>query len=432
MTDREDSPELEPMSATLDGGAVADTRRGLTLPKTFSALQHRNYRLYFFGQLVSLTGTWMQNVAQSWLVYQLTGSPLYLGIVSFAASIPILAFSLGAGVYIDRVPKRWMLVRTQTAAMILAFILSADVFLGWVQPWHIVILSFLLGTVNTFDGPARQSFVVDMVGREDLSNAIALNSTIFNSARIFGPTIAGITLALFGAAWCFFLNGLSFIAVIIALMMMTVQNKAVAQKAGSVAQQAREGLSFIWHHQTVRTLLIMVAVSNIFAFGYSSLMPAFAKDVLGQGPAGLGLMSAAIGTGALVGALLVASLGRTMSKGKMLTAGNLLFPMMVLLFSASRNFYLSLFILFLTGISFMIQNNMTNTLIQTSIPDELRGRVMSVFTLVFMGFFPIGSLLAGTVAEHSTIPLGAAVGGSIALAFGLFWFWRAPHVRALA
>lgn len=430
MTDHDESAVIAPLAGTQALPASSSDRRTAVL-KTFSALQHRNYRLYFFGQLVSLTGTWMQNVAQAWLVYYLTQSPLYLGIVSFAASLPILSLSLGAGVYIDRLPKRWLLVRTQSAAMILAFLLSADVFLGWVQPWHIVIFSFLLGTVNAFDGPGRQSFVVDMVGKEDLPNAIALNSTIFNSARIFGPTIAGITLALVGAAWCFFLNGVSFIAVIIALLLMVVQDKAVVEKTASVAQQAREGLTFIWHHQSVRTLLGMVAVSNLFAFGYSALMPAFAQDVLGQGPTGLGLMSAAVGAGAIIGALLVATLGRIVRKGRMLTAGNLLFPAMVLLFSNSTSYFLSLFLLVLIGICFMIQNNMTNTLIQTSIPDELRGRVMSIFTLVFMGLFPIGSLLAGTVAEHFTIPLGAAFGGAIALAFGIFWFWRAPYVREL-
>ncbi len=424
---------MDSMPAVASGSSAVHARHtSRRLAKTFTAFQHRNYRLYFFGQLVSLTGTWMQNVAQSWLVYQLTGSPLYLGIVSFASSIPVLALSLGAGVFVDRVPKRWLLIRTQTLAMVLAFILSADVFFGWVQPWHIVILSFLLGTVNTFDAPARQSFVIEMVGRDDLTNAIALNSANFNGARIFGPTIAGIALALVGPAWCFLLNGVSFIAVIIALMMMQIRDVAVAEKKGSTTFQMREGLSFIWHNQTVRTLLMMVAISNLFAVGYMSLLPAFARDVLGVGPAGLGLLSAAVGLGALAGALVVATFGKSKRNGLLLTIGNLFFPSMVLLFAASTIFPVSLFILFLAGLGFMVQNSMTNTLIQTSIPDQIRGRVMSVFTLVFMGFFPIGSLIAGTVAEHTVIPIGAAFGGTIAIVFGLFWLWRAPYIRKLA
>jgi predicted MFS family arabinose efflux permease len=215
-------------------------------------------------------------------------------------------------------------------------------------------------------------------------------------------------------------------------MMMQLQDKAAAEEKFSPIAQAREGLGFIRHNQVVRTLLTMVAVSNIFAVGYMSLMPAFAQDVLGEGPAGLGFLSSAMGAGALIGALVVASLGKSKNKGLFLTAGNLFLPTMVLLFSTSRVFPLSLIIVFFAGIGFMVQNSMTNTLIQIAVPDHLRGRVMSVFTLVFMGFFPIGALIAGTVAEQSTIPLGAAFGGSIALIFGLIWLWRAPYIRQLA
>src|SRR5512142_755838 len=270
------------------------SRRHFALPKTFSALRHRNYRLFFTGQLISLIGTWMQNVAQAWLVYALTNSPFYLGVVSFAASIPTLALMLGAGVIIDRVPKRTLLMLTQTAAMLLAFILAADVAVGWVQPWHIVILSFMLGIVNSFDAPARQAFVVEMVeDRKDLPNAIALNSAIFQLARIIGPSLAGIALAVVGAAWCFFLNGISFIAVIAGLWMMRIQPMIGAKKEQSAIEQLREGLAYIWHTETVRTLIAVVAVSNLFAFGYSALMPAFPEDVLHPGPAGLGFLAAA-------------------------------------------------------------------------------------------------------------------------------------------
>jgi MFS family permease len=432
MTDRrEQSVTVAPPAAGVPHVDV-EPRRGPALPKTFAALRHRNYRLYFAGQLISLIGTWMQNVAQAWLVYAITGSPLYLGIVSFASSIAPLTLSVGAGVVIDRVPKRTLLILTQSSAMALAFVLAADVYFGWVQAWHIVVLSFLLGVVNSFDAPARQAFVVEMVDREDLMNAIALNSAIFNSARVLGPTLAGIALAIVGPSWCFFLNGVSFIAVIIGLWMMDVKPIIGAKRGVSPLTQMREGVGYIWHNDVVRTLIGLVAVSNLFAFGYSTLMPAFADSVLNVGASGLGLLSAAVGVGALGGALLVASLGDFRHKGMLLTFGNLFFPVMVLLFSFSRNFALSMLLLVGVGLGFMIQNATTNTLVQITVPDALRGRVMSVYMMVFQGFFPIGSLMAGFIAQNFGISIGAAVGGAIALAYGLFLLWRAPLIRRLA
>ncbi len=407
-------------------------RSGFAFAQTFSALHHPNYRLFFIGQLISLVGTWMQNVSQPWLVYQLTGSPLYLGIVSFASAVPIITLSLWAGVFIDRVPKRRLLMITQTLAMTQALLLALDVFLGWVQPWHIVIFAFILGTINAFDAPTRQSLVVEMVGKEDLQNAIGLNGAMFQTARLIGPTFAGILLGLVGPAWCFLLNGLSFIAVIICLGMMKVAPMIGAKRDVNPLVQMREGLSFIRHNRVVLTLLGMVAVSNVFAFGYSALMPAFAQDILGQGPAGLGLLSASVGAGALIGALITASMGNFNRKGLLLTIGNIFFPMMVLLFASSRIFPLSMLILVGAGLGFMIQNTMTNTLVQTSVPDHLRGRVMSVYMLVFQGLFPIGSLMAGTIAQNFGVPMGAAFGGTIALIAGLVWLWRAPYIRKLA
>jgi MFS family permease len=354
--------------------------RGLSLVLTFAALRHRNYRLFFFGQLTSLVGTWMQNVAQPWLVYQMTGSPLYLGIVSFATAVPVLVLSLWAGVFIDRMPKRKLLLITQTLASTQAVLLALDVFLGWIQPWHIVIFAFLLGTINAFDAPTRQAFVIEMVGREDLQNAIGLNSAIFQFSRIIGPTIAGILLAVVGPAWCFSLNGISKLAVIAGLWLMNVQPIIAASSNANPLAQMREGLRFIRRDQIMLTLLAMVAIANIFAFGYSALMPAFARDVLKQGPEGLGLLSAAVGAGALIGALVVASLGNYQHKGALLTLGNVLFPATVLLFAWSTQFPLSMLILVAVGLCFMIQNAMTNTLIQAAVPDNLRGRVMSVYT----------------------------------------------------
>jgi MFS family permease len=431
MVERADETEIVIAAPVAREARLA--RREIALPRTFAALRHRNYRLFFIGQLISLIGTWMQNVAQAWLVYALTDSPFYLGVVSFASSIPTLSLTLGAGVLIDRVPKRAVLIVTQTSAMLLAFVLAADVFMGWVQPWHIVIMSFLLGAVNAFDAPTRQAFVVEMVAdRSDLPNAIALNSAIFQMARIIGPTLAGIALAAIGASWCFLLNGISFIAVIVGLWAMHLPPSVRIPREASAIDQLREGLAYVWHTDIVRTLIALVAVSNLFAFGYSALMPAFAESVLDSGPTGLGLLSAAVGAGALAGALIVASLGSFRHRGILLTFGNLFFPSMVLLFSMSTSLPLSMVILAGVGLGFIIQNATANTLIQDTVPDALRGRVMSLYMLVFQGFFPLGALTAGLIAQTFAIPLGAAFGGAVALAYGLFLFWRNPSIRRLS
>ncbi len=404
---------------------------GFAWSRTFAALQHRNYRLFFIGQLVSLTGTWMQNVAERWLVYDLTNSPFILGLVTFAAGVPVLLFALWGGVVADRVPKRRLLLATQSFMMALALILAVDVMLGTVRWWHIGILAFLLGIANAFDAPARQAFVVEMVGRRELMNAIALNSAIFNSARIVGPAIAGIALAAVGPAWCFLINAVSFLAVIAGLAMMKVPPYVGAVSTESPIKQMREGITYIWRHRVVRTLIALVAISNMFALGYMALLPALAQDVLHAGTVGYGLMTTAIGVGALAGALMIASLGDYQGKGRMLTAGNLLFPTMVLALALSRSFHLSMGLLVVIGLGFMTQNATANTLVQTAIPDSLRGRVMSVYMMVFQGFFPIGSLIAGAVAEGFGVPAGVAYGAAIALAYGLYLQWRLPQIRAL-
>ena len=426
------SQELPDSSAPAPQAQVRGSlERGFGLSRTFAALRHRNYRLFFFGQLVSLIGTWMQNVAQAWLVYELTNSPFKLGVVSFCAGVPVLLFSLWAGVVADRVPKRRLLVVTQTVMMTLAFILAADMFLGTIQWWHIAIMAFLLGTANAFDGPTRHAFVVEMVGRNELMNAIALNSAMFNTARIVGPALAGIILAAVGAAWCFVLNGVSFLAVIAGLVLMDVKPYVGAIPTESPLKQMREGVSYIWHHPTVRPLITLVAVSNMFALGYMALLPAFAQDVLHAGKVGYGFMSTAIGVGALAGALVIASLGDYQRKGLILTAGNLLFPVMVIALSLSKSFHLTMGCLVVAGFGFMAQNATANTLVQTTVPDTLRGRVMSVYMMVFLGFFPIGSLIAGAMAERFGVPVGAAFGGIVALAYGIYLAWRAPEIRAL-
>lgn len=414
-------------SSAGDLGAMTDSRPRYAA--TFAAFRHPNYRLYFSGQIVSLVGTWMQIVAQGWLVYQLTNSPLYLGLVSFASSVPVVFLSLGAGAIIDRLPRRRVLVMTQTSAMLLAFVLAFLTFTGLVQPWQILILSFLLGVVNAFDGTARQTFVKDMVGKEDLMNAIALNSATFNTSRLIGPALAGLALATVGAGWCFLLNGLSFLAVIIALLRMKLPPFEPPAQRGPLGAQIREGLHYIRHDVVVLPVMGLVVVSSVFGFSYNALLPAYARDILGVGAQGLGLLSAAVGVGALVGALWVASSGRSQHKGWLLTAGSLFFPVMLCLLALTNTFAVAMLVLVGAGLGFMVQNATANTLVQTTVPDELRGRVMSVYMLAFFGMSPLGSLQAGVVAERWGVPAGIGLGAVIALVFALWLTWRVPSLR---
>jgi MFS family permease len=432
-------------------GATATTPpRTAAMTRTFSALRHRNYRLYFTGQLVSQIGTWMQMVAQGWLVYELTKSPFYLGLVSFAASIPVLCFSLFSGVVVDRFPRRTLLLITQINAMILAFILSALAFARVVQPWHILILSALLGINSAFDNTARQTFVKDMVGREDMPNAIALNSALFNLSRIIGPSLAGIALATIGSAWCFFLNGMSFLAVIYGLWVMELPSFAPPTRKGSVLGEIKEGLIYVWHNQTILTLMGVVAISTVFGFAYATLMPAYAREVMlrdewsasflrvwthadDESLSGIliGLQSTMVGIGALLGALLTASFSHYKLKGRLLTIGNLIFPTMLIVLSLSRSLPFSLLCLSCIGFGFMVQQSTANTLVQSNVPDHLRGRVMSVYMLGFFGMSPLGALQSGFIAEHWGVPTGIGFGAVIALLFGIFILWRVPRVRQL-
>lgn len=413
---------------------------GVKLPNTFRALRHRNYRLYWFGQLISLIGTWMQNVAQSWLVYRLTGSPLALGLVSFSQTVPILMFALFGGVIADRVNKRKLIITTQTIAMLLAFILAALTWTNTVQVWMVMLIAFCLGTSDSFDMPARQVFVAETVGKEDLMNAIALNSTMFNTARIIGPAVAGVLVATVGEAGAFTLNGISYVAVIAMLLMMKVPSSATAPaRNASVWSNLKEGLAYIRHDRKVLTLLSMVAVPAIFGMTYSTLMPVFAKDVLEVGAQGQGLLLSAAALGALVGALTLASLGNFKHKGWLVTGGSIVFSIGLLLFSSSRSFLLSLLILPFVGGAMLIQMSSTQTLLQTEVPDALRGRVMSVYMMMFRGMQPFAGLQGGTLAAlfasiygaSNGAPFAVALGGLICLLFACIVIIRAPFVRRL-
>jgi MFS family permease len=403
----------------------------MSLGRTFAALKYPNYRLWFIGQLASQVGTWMQSTAQGYLVFELTKSPAYLGYVGFAGGIPSWLLMLYGGVVTDRMSKRTLLVMTQTAMMLLAFILAVDTFAGVVQAWHIVVLALGLGVANAFDAPARQAFVLEMVDREDMANAIALNSMMFNSATAVGPAIAGITYALVGPAWCFTINGVSFIAVIVALLMMHITPQAVRVRAGTAFQELKEGLRYVAAHRVIRTLVLIAVLISLFGMGYITLVPAWAVNVLGGDATTAGLMQSARGIGSVVAALMIASLGRFRWKGKLLTIGLFTFPGLLFLFAAMRVVPLALLVLIGVGWGFMVVFNMLNTLIQTLVSDNLRGRVMGIYSLTFFGAMPIGSLLAGGLADRFGEPATVVLGAMACLIFAVLFFARMPQLRTL-
>ncbi len=406
-------------------------RARLSAKQTFVALRHRNYRLWFAGQLVSLFGTWMQTTAQGYLIFQLTNSPAYLGYVGFAAGVPALLLSLYGGVVADRVSRRRLMVITQSAMMMLAFILAGLVFAGLIQPWHIVVLAFCLGVVNAFDAPARLALVSELVEREDLINAIALNATMFNLATATGPAVAGIAYALIGPAWCFMLNGLSFIAVIVALLLMQIAPQAERGRYKSAWDELKEGMGYILREPAIRTLIVLVGVTSFFGISSATVFPAWAVRILGGDATTNGLLQSARGVGALLSALLIASLGRFRFKGRLLTIGTFAFPVLLLLFALARWLPLSLALLLVGGMAVILIMNIANALVQTLVPDALRGRVMSVYSMTFFGGMPLGALWVGTVAEYAGEPTAVISGALVALAFaGLIWVF-VPRIRAL-
>ncbi len=411
---------------------LTDMNVNNVLKQTFSSLRYPNYRLWFWGQMVSLFGTWMQTTAQGFLVYELTHSSAYLGFVGFAAGIPTWLFMAYGGVIADRVRRRTLLVVTQTAMMILAFILAALTFTHVVRPWHIILLAFLFGVANAFDAPARHAFVPEMVEREDLTNAIALNSTIFNSATAVGPAVAGITYALFGPAWCFMINGLSFIAVIVALLLMRIKPIPLAVSTSSPWQDLKEGFRYVVSHPMIRTIVALVTATSLFGTSFAVLIPAWAVKILHGDATTNGWLQSARGIGALCGALLIASLGRFTFKGRLLTLGAFSFPVLLLAFAFVRWLPLSLAFILAVGGANLFIFNLANALVQTLVTDSLRGRVMGLYSLTFFGFMPIGALWIGTVAEHFGEPAAIVVNASIMLLFSTLIFMFAPKLRELS
>jgi len=399
----------------------------------FRALGYRNYRLFYSGQIISLVGTWMQSVAQSWLVYRLTHSSLLLGLVGFAGQIPVFLMASLGGMVADRRSRYRIIIATQTSAMMLAFVLSGLTLLGHIRVWEIMVLASLLGVVNAFDIPARQAFVVEMVNQQDLINAIALNSSMVNGARILGPAVAGITVAAVGEGWCFFANGVSYIAVIAGLLLMTVVPRPSPREGqASGLESVVEGFRWVARAGPVRALLLLLGLVSLTGMPYVVLMPIFADRILHSGARGLGLLMGASGVGALTGTMVLAARHGVRGLGRWVMFATIGFGTFLILFSMSPWFWLSVLLIMPAGFSMIMQMASTNTLIQTMVPDELRGRVMALYSMMFMGMAPFGALLSGFIAHHIGAPLTVRLGGVICLAGGLVFAMTWPAMRGEA
>jgi MFS family permease len=387
-------------------GDVAGRLRGAT-----RALGHRNYRLFFAGQAISLIGTWTQSIGESWLVYRLTGSSALLGTTGFFAQIPVFLLATVGGTVADRHSRHRIVICTQAAAMLLASVLAALTLSGRVQVWQVFTLAAMLGTVNAFDIPARQALLVELVGRDDLINAIALNSSMVNGARIIGPAIAGIVIAAVGEGWCFFANAVSYIAVLAGLLQMRLEPRPVAPRTGSILTEVFDGFRFVRATMPVRALLLLLAIVSFAGMPYAVLMPVFADRILHGGARTLGTLMGASGLGALVGALSLAARRGLRGLGRWVAMASAGFGACLVLFSFSRSFVLSLVLLVPLGFCMMVQMASSNTLIQSMVPDALRGRVMAIYSMMFMGMAPFGALFAGVMAERIGAPATVAIGG---------------------
>jgi MFS family permease len=382
------------------GDSAAGYRPPRRSGRLFRALAHRNFRLYLAGQGISIIGTWMQHVAMAWLVYQLTGSPIWLGIVGFAGQIPALFLTPLAGSLIDRSDRKRLLLLTQSVSMAQAWILALLTLSGTVAPWHIVALSLVVGAINAFDIPTRQSFLSELVGKgEDLANAIALNSSVFNGARLIGPTLAGILLSLTSAGVCFAFNGVSYLAVLAALLAMRLPQRRHLPARGRLLGAVAEGVAYAWKNLPIRSLLVLIGLFNMAGMAETILLPVISTTVLHGDATTLALLSAAAGVGALLAALFLASRQSGHDLGKWIVAAPALFGLGMVAFSSVRNLWVSALFLTTTGFALLLTTAAANTALQTLVEDDKRGRVMSLYTMAVTGLAPVGGLIAGLLAD---------------------------------
>lgn len=373
------------------------------LQKTFSSLRHENFRLFFTGQSVSLLGTWMQQTALSWLIYDITGSKFLLGLVAALATLPMLFLSVFGGVLADRYSKRNILIITQMFSMVLSLTLALLVSFNCIEVWHIILISTLSGVSFAIEMPVRQSFFVDMAGQEDLMNAIAMNSTLINFARIFGPALAGIVMSKLGIKWCFILNCLSFIAVLLALFKMHLPQIQTTKIKESIWQYTIDGFVYVKNNKTILYLLILMTIVGVFGWSYGILFPVIAKDIFNTGVQGYSALVSANGAGALIGALFIAYVGNSTLKRFYVNAGLILFGIAVLMLAFCKIYWLSLVLISLSGIGMIIYYNASTTLIQSIVDNSVRGRVMGIWSLIFGGTGPVGSIFVGAAAQYTSI-----------------------------
>lgn len=400
------------------------------LKATLRALRSSNYRLFFSGQGVSLMGTWMQQTAMSWLVYRLTGSAMILGLIGFTSQIPMLLFSPIAGVYADRLNRYRMVIATQFCAMLQALALAFLALTGLIEVWHLFILSFLLGLINSFDMPIRQSFVVELLeSKADLGNAIALNSFLFNGARLLGPSIAGVLIGMTSEGTCFLINGISFLAVLLALLSMQIKTRSLSSAKDSIMNDMKAGFVYVRKFMPIRYILYNLALMSFIGMPFAVLMPVFAKDILKGGPETLGFLMASSGLGAIAGALFLASRKTVLGLGRLIVLGSIMFGTGLICFAMSRSVLLSAALLTFTGFGMMVQMVASNTIIQTIVDDTMRGRVMSFFAMSFAGTMPFGSLYAGSLASSIGAPRTLIISGIVCIAVALLFYRRLKPMR---
>ena len=398
-------------------------------PPAFSALTYRNFRLFWFGQVISLSGTWMHSAAQGWLVFKLTNSPFYLGLVGSAMTMPILLFTMAGGVAADRFFKRNIILTAQIILMLLTLALAVMVSTGIVTVWHVLVISFLIGTTNSFEIPARQSFFVELVGKENLMNAIALNSAAFHGARMIGPTIAGIIMGFFGLSACFYLNSLSFLATITGLLKMRFKPEEIKTSPGSgLKKEFHEGLKFIFHDPRIYTLILSSGIISFFGFPYATFLPVYARDILKTGATGLGMLMGSAGAGAFIGAITLTIRGDYSNKGILLAVSGFTFSTALLIFSISAASWLSYLMLFLVGFGAISQVATANSMLQLAVPDNLRGRVMSSFATVFLGMTTIGNFSLGSLANYIGTKYALLTGASLCLFGSMLLILTRPEI----
>jgi len=393
----------------------------------FSAFYFKDFRLFWLSQFISFSGTWMHSTAQGWLVYSMTGSPLYLGLVSAAGSLPVLLFTLLGGVFADRLAKRNLLLTTQTLSILPALAIGVLASSGLIKVWHVAALVAFLGTVNAFDIPARHTFLTEIVERGNILNAVALNSAAFNGARIIGPVIAGFTIANFGLPACFYLNALSFVPVLLALS--RIKARGEIRTGGSLTRDLLEGVQFLRGQQGVWKAMLVVAFFSLLGIPFMTMLPVFAEEILGVGPKGLGFLAGSAGIGAFIAAVGLAFKGDIREKQRLMTLTSILFPALLIAFAQSKNYYLSLALLLGVGWALVSFLAIANTSIQLKAPDALRGRVMSVYALVFLGLAPIGNSLMGVLAEGLGTPTAVTLTSCLCLLASLGISWGLPAGR---